>query len=281
MHRRCNMEMHPELVEFAREADEQMARDYHGGFFRMSEKLRSLVCGTDVLSRVAAAELRKIAGNPVYESPRWEPDYIVMANGPKWQLRVGFYSRSSEFVYTMPQHMVVVVAGQQALAADHYTLPQGIDIGTFDSALRLESAVRRVHAPGDLITIDSRHDLFDVMVEAKVLVVKFVSTAHHPLQWAFHRDTGQALQAIAADPVDSELVSMSRTLGAMMNRAAVPALSHLCDHQQYFVRWAAMQALGYVAPELLVPRLKVAEEDPHPHIRAAAHKAFNRILPQG
>ncbi|WP_187359572.1 HEAT repeat domain-containing protein [Xanthomonas oryzae] len=115
-------------------------------------------------------------------------------------------------------------------------------------------------------TIDSRHDLFDVMVEAKVLVVKFVSTAHHPLQWAFHRDTGQALQAIAADPVDSELVSMSRTLGAMMNRAAVPALSHLCDHQQYFVRWAAMQALGYVAPELLVPRLKVAEEDPHPEV---------------
>ncbi|WP_218640012.1 hypothetical protein, partial [Xanthomonas oryzae] len=44
---------------------------------------------------------------------------------------------------------------------------------------------------------------------------------------------------------------------------------------------AAMQALGYVAPELLVPRLKVAEEDPHPHIRAAAHKALNRILPQG
>ncbi|WP_220123834.1 hypothetical protein, partial [Xanthomonas oryzae] len=92
------MEMHPELVEFAKEADEQMARDYHEGFFRMSEKLRSLVCGTDVLSQVAAAELRKIAGNPVYESPRWEPDYIVMANGPKWQLRVGFYSRSSEFL---------------------------------------------------------------------------------------------------------------------------------------------------------------------------------------
>ncbi len=62
------MEMHPELVEFAKEADEQMARDYHEGFFRMSEKLRSLVCGTDVLSQVAAAELRKIAGNPVYES---------------------------------------------------------------------------------------------------------------------------------------------------------------------------------------------------------------------
>lgn len=73
----------------------------------------------------------------------------------------------------MPQHMVVVVAGQQALAADHYTLPQGIDIGTFDPALRLQPAVRRVHAPGDLITIDSRHDLFDVMVDAKVLVVKF------------------------------------------------------------------------------------------------------------
>ncbi|QRN43091.1 hypothetical protein GDR29_23125 [Xanthomonas oryzae pv. oryzae] len=53
------MEMHPELVEFAKEADEQMARDYHEGFFRMSEKLRSLVCGTDVLSQVAAAELRK------------------------------------------------------------------------------------------------------------------------------------------------------------------------------------------------------------------------------
>ncbi|AOS04921.1 hypothetical protein [Xanthomonas oryzae] len=152
------MEMHPELVEFAKEADEQMARDYHEGFFRMSEKLRSLVCGTDVLSQVAAAELRKIAGNPVYESPRWEPDYIVMANGPKWQLRVGFYSRSSEFVYTMPQHMVVVVAGQQALAADHYTLPQGIDIGRFDSALRLESAVRRVHAPGDLITGEFNSD---------------------------------------------------------------------------------------------------------------------------
>ncbi|WP_167551821.1 hypothetical protein [Xanthomonas axonopodis] len=36
------MKMPSELVEFAKEADEQMARDYHEGFFRMSEKLRLL-----------------------------------------------------------------------------------------------------------------------------------------------------------------------------------------------------------------------------------------------
>ncbi|MFC7519825.1 HEAT repeat domain-containing protein [Xanthomonas populi] len=70
---------------------------------------------------------------------------------------------------------------------------------------------------------------------------------------------------------------MVQALGAMKNRAGVPALLDLCDHSQHFVRWAAMQALGYVAPELLMPRLQLAAGDPHLHVREAAKKVLNRI----
>ncbi|MFC7519826.1 hypothetical protein ACFQS6_05455 [Xanthomonas populi] len=186
------MKQHLELLEFAEEANSRMASDYHAGFFNMDGKLKGLLCETDVLSWLAEGELQKIANDPGYQCHTWEPNYLVVASGPKWQLRVGLYSHSSEFVYTMPQHMIVAVVGRKSLTADHYLMPCDIEIGTFDPSIRLEPGVRRVHEPGDLIVIDSRSNLFDVVIQAPVLTVKFTSTVHHPLQWAFHRQTGEA-----------------------------------------------------------------------------------------
>lgn len=272
------MESHPCLVEFTKTVNHRIADDPATGFFSLADDLRALVFDTDVLTHVATNHLRAISANPAHESVMWEPHYLVLAYGPGWQLRVGLYQHSSEFIYSMPQHMIVAIVGNETLVADHYALPSSIDNEVFDPKLKLGEPVRKRHMHGDVVMIDGRHDVFDVVIEKPVLVVKLSTTVHQALQWAFDRMSRRAIQAIAADPVDSELVSMARALGAMARPTGTPALVDLTHHPRHFVRWAALQALGRTSPELLIPRLESALQDTHVHVRQAAQSALKRLL---
>jgi len=272
------MKHHSSLLSFTEKANAKIDADYHAGFFSLRDDLKDLVYGSDVLAELAGRELRRIAEDFEYSSPAWEPHYLVVANGKHWQLRVGVYQHSPEFIYTLPMHMMVAVLGEEPLKATYYRMPTSLRIDTFDPNARLDDRDWRVHVPGDIAVIDGRNDLFDVDIDSPVLVVKFTSSFHQSLQWAFDRKTGSAVQPIAANSIDSELVSMVQALGSMGSPIAVPSLIGLCEHSRHFVRWAAMQALGRVSPEELLPQLhNAATNDPHPHVQAAAKHALARI----
>lgn len=265
------------LAEFCNIADARMSADYHDGFFSLEELFGELIFETDLLADVAKTELAAIAADPNYSSATWEPHNIVIASGLYWQLRVGFYTRSADFIYSLPFHMMVAVSGMKSLIVNQYVLPGGVDKAIFDPHLQLAEPVRHVHVPGAVTVIDSRRDVVDAIIDGPVLAIKFSSTIHEPLQWAFSRETRQASQAIAADPVDSDLVTMAQALGAMERAAATPALIDLARHPRHFVRWAALQALARVAPECALIQLREAVNDVHPHVRAAASRALTQL----
>jgi len=245
-------------------------------FFSLQDPFRELVYESDVLASIADYELRRILEDPAFDSPFWEPDHLILGGGSSWQLRVGLYLHSSEFIYTMSQHMIIAVLGDQPLNAFHYYFPDSADIEVFIPELKLQKGIKCTHPPGSIIVIDSGSDIIDVDIYNPVLVVKLSSIINQPLQWAFRRDTRKSIQAIAANPVDSELVSMARALGGLAHPMAIPSLLDLVRHPRHFVRWAAIQALGCISSEQVLPCLRrAAAEDPHPHIRSAAERALS------
>jgi len=273
------MKNHPALMDFSEKLNAKMDVDYHYGFLSIIDDLERLVYQSDILEKLAHRELYRIANDPGYASPTWETDYIIFAAGKHWELRVGNYRQSSEFIYTMPQHMMIAVLGCQPLRAKHYKIPASLQIEKFDHNVKLDDGVERLYHPGSIVVMDGRRDIFDVNIDSPVLVVKLSSMPHQPLQWAFDRKTREAVQVISSNAIDSELVSMAQTLGAMTNPLATPSLLELCNHPRHFVRWAAMQALGRVAPDELLRQLRnAAANDPHPHVQAAAEKALSRIF---
>jgi len=266
------------LTDFAKKADALMSSDPCEGFFSLKDHFKHLLFETDLLKTVSLRELQNIAADPSHQSAAWEPNYIVLAGGPLWQLRVGLYTRSSNYVYTLPQHLMVAVVGSLPLQANVYRLPEEFTPSIFNSAIRLSQARRQQILPGQIAVIDGRKDVFDVLIEAPVLTAKLSSSIRQPLQWAFDRDTMLPVQAIAANPIDSELVSMAKVLGALKCATSSYVLAELARHESHFVRWAAMQALGQVAPDTLLPILRLATDDPHPHISRVAGAALRSLV---
>jgi hypothetical protein len=265
------------LHEFSVEASRRLRADGRCGFFALQDAFKHLVFGTDFLHSTALAELGRIAENTRHESARWEPDHILIAGDLAWQLRIGLYARASDFVYTLPFDLMVAVIDPRGLRVARPSLPEGMVNEVFDPAIRLPTLRYETVPGGEVFVVDGSRELLDIQVERPVLVVKLNTSVRDALQWAFDRQTGSAVQAIAADPLDSELVSTLRALASMQRGASVEPVRALTCHRRHFVRWAAIQCLARLAPELAVDALRAAAVDSHPHIAQAAAHALSRL----
>jgi hypothetical protein len=265
-----------ELLEFCDLANKRISDEYHKGFFSLEEKFSELVYGSNLLSTVAKSQLEAIHQNPHFEADTWGPSDLVLAKGPCWELRIGLYKHSSDLLYSLPYHMLIAVVGVNSLTVDVYKIQGDLKKSLFTHETRLSEPARAIYPPKSVLKVDSRTDVVDVIIDAPVLTVKLSSAIHDELQWAFRREDGRAFQPIVASPIDSNLVSMIEALGAMERSASAGILNKLTEHPQYFIRWAAMQALSRIAPDEAIVALARAAEDPHPHIRNAANKALRK-----
>ena len=216
--------------------------------------------------------LVRIKADETYHSSQWGEHSMVLAADRHWQLRVGLYTRSSEHIYSFPFHLMGAVVGKRSLEADLYRLPPEHDGDVFAPSAPAVFAGHRTYGPGEVFTVDSRREAFDVRIAEPVVALKFITTPFMRLQWTFDRQTLKATQAIASNPLDSELVTICLTLKAMKRTGSDALLDRLSRHPAHFVRWAAIQGLGAVNAEKAVERLKQSLTDEHPHIRRAAAK---------
>lgn len=267
------------IENFIEVADAAMEGDYHSAFFGLDQAFRQLVFESGEIAEAANRELKKIADDPSYLSMNdWDPHNLILANRKHWQLRIGLYTRSSELLYSLPYHMMVAVIGSTELVVDHYVLPGAVEKSVFEPSTKVDLIERRIHRPGDMFEVDSRKDIVDARIDVPVAAVKLNSSIHASQQWAFSRATGIAIQGIASNPLESDLVSIARALGAMGRECSVESVLALSSHSSHFVRWAAVQSLAKLAPEEAVAKLKkFAAEDSHPHLKKSAMQALRKI----
>lgn len=272
------MDFHLATQRFVEIANEAISRDQQTGIFSLEQELKELVFESDALAHFTRQEISSIAANPDYESRAWDGESMFFAGNERWSLRAGFCEKSSDHLYTIVSNMMIAVIGSQPLIVNHHELPASINNEIYDPAIKLSPPRRETYLPGEVLKIDCERETVDLLVSVPAaLVVKFTMSPSQSLQWAFARDDLSAIQAIAGNSVDSELVSLAQTLGAMSSVSSIATLLELTAHKRHFVRWAALQALAKIDPDRMPSLLRIATVDAHPHIRSAAFRAIEKM----
>lgn len=204
--------------------------------------------------------------------PSQEAFSVLLATGPRWQLKANLQTAVSRFLYTSPFELLITpVTGD--LIVDEYA------IDAADSDVGVGTPIHHVAqhrlAPGEVLDCSAPGRLHDLRVDRPTLVAKLIGLNREPIQWMAERSSLRIAQAIASSPIHSELEIMARTLGALRMGGA-DTLGRLAGHESHFVRWAAIQAMGRVEPERAIMLLKQATEDVHPHIRRSASAFLSR-----
>ena len=204
--------------------------------------------------------------------PSQEAFSVLLATGERWQLKANLQATNPRFLYTSPFELLVSpVTGE--LIVDEYAIASfGDDIGV---GTPLQHVTQHRLAPGDVLDCSTPGRLHDLRIERPTLVAKLIGMNREPIQWMAERTSLRVVQAISASPIHSELEIMARTLGALRMGGA-DSLDRLAGHESHFVRWAAIQAMGRVAPEKAIALLKQATHDAHPHIRRSAGAFLSR-----
>lgn len=269
------MQAKPALAAFALHANACVRNDFHDGFLSLGPAVRHLAMETDALSYAASGVLDFVRDNPTDAPPGATPDHLELARGSGWILGVGVYRYTPQFIYTLPQHVILAPISDHVLTLDHYERPvEHADVGK-PCALGLSQ--RHRYRRGDMAVLDARCSLVDIVDPRCQLVLRLLSEPFEALQWSFCRRTRQPLQSIAATSVDSELVVLARALGAMGKSCSLPVLHELAMHRHHFVRWAALQAIHRIDSNVALPLLENARVDNHPHVRRAAAAACSAL----
>ena len=136
---------------------------------------------------------------------------------------------------------------------------------------------RRVMADGEEILIDGRHQSF-VIEHASNDIVFFQAVAragYAPVGVEYDSDSLAFLGATSTDEASSRLQIMVSLLRALEREDAFPIFEEALGSPQFYTRWHVMREMLALDADAALPSLRrMAADDPHPDIRAAARQTL-------
>ncbi len=136
---------------------------------------------------------------------------------------------------------------------------------------------RRRIADGEEILIDGSYQSFivDHATSDIVYLQAMVRTGAAPLTAEYDSDTRSFIGATSTDEASSRVQMMATLLREMDRSDAVPVLRESLASPHFYTRWHIMRELLALDAEAALPDLqRMAGEDPHPEVRAAAHQTL-------
>ena len=133
---------------------------------------------------------------------------------------------------------------------------------------------------GETIIVDGRRQSYIIEQAAANFIVlqANLKTGQAPVSAEYDAATRRFIGCSAVDEGDCRIqmiATLARTLG---HADAMPAIAAFLDHPSFFVRWHAMKELLGIDVRAATPHLKrMAADDAHPDVRAAARQVLDRI----
>jgi hypothetical protein len=140
---------------------------------------------------------------------------------------------------------------------------------------------RRRIADGEEILVDGRRESF-IVDHADGDIVYFqamVRTGAAPLTAEYDADSRRFIGATSTDEASSRVQMMASLLRVMDRADAVPVLREMLASPHFYTRWHIMRELLALDAEAAYPDLKrLAAQDPHPEVRAAARQTLDAFF---
>jgi hypothetical protein len=137
---------------------------------------------------------------------------------------------------------------------------------------------RRRISDGEEIVIDGRSESFIVdHAEGDLLYLQaMVRTGAAPLTAEYDSETRNFINATSTDEGSSRVQMMATLLREMDRADAVPVLRESLNSPHFYTRWHIMRELLALDAEAVLPDLqRMAADDPHPEVRAAARQTLD------
>lgn len=133
---------------------------------------------------------------------------------------------------------------------------------------------------GETIVVDGRRQSYIIERAAANFVVlqANLKTGQAPVSAEYDAHSRRFIGCSAVDEGDCRIQMMATLVRTLGHADALVAIAPFIDHPNFFVRWHAMKELLGIDVQATLPHLKrMAAEDPHPDVQAAARQVLDRI----
>jgi hypothetical protein len=140
---------------------------------------------------------------------------------------------------------------------------------------------RRAVSDGDLLELDGRRHGFVIEYARSDLVYLQASTpaGSAPLAVEYDSRTLRFVGASSSDELSSRIQLMLSLLRTLDRQDSTPLFQAMLDSPNFFDRWHAMREFLALDPEQALPKLRaLADQDPHPEVRAAARSTLAQFF---
>lgn len=260
-----------------REACERQTAHGPEGLLGCASALSALLRG-DGLERYLSGTLERLLGEPDF-APASSGGALVLARGRRWRLALHVLAPSAPpaMIEGPAEHLLLGGMGPAPLEVEAYTEGPVARDDVFDPARRLIPEAPRTLVRGEVLGLVAGRDVIVPRPSVSTVIVAAITGPVRTLRWLYDATTRQAVRTIAGDPTASRLELVAQLLAELGGAAAAPALLQMTQHSAHHVRWGALRALARVDTEAALVRLRLAADDPHPHVRTAARRTLTRL----
>ena len=243
-------------------------------------ELFARISSKDFATQVVNYELEKCIDEPRY-LPESATDFSITlfrtaACGLDVKVVRSTYVPDSR-LHGLTDDLLISVLGDETLTLDTYVQPQPIPNDVFDPSRLL------IRQPDVLLTLKpqvfyAEKDVFAVgATPCDALMLFFSIPSPSKLRWEYDRHTLAPTRITAADPTSSRIQFACKTLATMGYAPAAASMQALGAHPDHHVRWTAITSLLDLDFEIGVAALEAAQNDIHPHLRAASTASLKSL----
>lgn len=202
--------------------------------------------------------------------------FVVLYGSRKTTWAVLRHTGQSRQIYLSPTHTISAKVAGGALLLNRYAVAEQLDLERFDASVRIREADCRLMEAGEIHLKDGKSELTDFQAKAgtPAFSLRVNTVPFGDYEWAFDRATLRAASISGIRQAESNLTTILDLLAAAGSPDSIEHVSRFVDHPMHFVRWKAAQTLFSIDGEAGLGAVRGLEADPHPEIRAAAHRTL-------
>ena len=189
--------------------------------------------------------------------------------------------KSSDRVYSATEHVIiglVAFKGASPIVFEVFEQPCPDPNDVFDRSRHLQPLGTEILQPGAARRFRAAADIARILPNGIPAVMLILSSATiAPIRWEYDLATLSPVKAIAGYPTSSRLEYTAKLLAEVGDKTSIQPLKSLMQHEDHFVRWAAVRAIVSLDYAEGVASLHDALQDPHPHVRNAARKVISLL----
>lgn len=267
----------PELAALVADLDAPAQWEDAEAFFRRSAAF-SAVLASSLVRELVRHELHALLAEPARGVQDSFDGAWVLASDGCYELSLVAAPEPDDapaILHGSPRHRLLGVFWPEALEVELFRHPRSHPTDVFDRSVALEPLGARTLRRGEVLRQRAWFDVVEPLpAREPAFLLVFASPPVDALRWTYER---ASLRPLKPTPSSLAATHLEYAIGTLMHLGhpdAAEVIAGLAAHPAHHIRWDAIRAVTELDPARGAALLAAAQDDPHPHVRAAARRGL-------